>query len=120
MKTAAFITILTTVMSVFVKLVGLPDQIRSNYRRKTTDGLSNWFMICTLLSYMMWVVHGVQVHDEALIIGQGLGVIATSAIIYQMFIYRKNKKLNAKPVMLWMSALLSKHTDIASEKVNKA
>lgn len=120
MKTAAFITILTTVMSVFVKLVGLPDQIRSNYRRKTTDGLSNWFMICTLLSYMMWVVHGIQVHDEALIIGQGLGVVASAAIIYQMFIYRKNRKVNARPVMLWMSALLNRHAAITSEKVDKA
>jgi uncharacterized protein with PQ loop repeat len=92
MKYMALIPILTTVLSIAVKIIGLPAQIKNNHRRKTTEGLSISFMVFTLLSYAMWVVHGVQIHDNALVIGQGLGVVASGVIIYQMFIYRKNRR----------------------------
>jgi len=110
MNIAALITLLTTLFSIAVKVVGMPDQIRSNYRQKSTAGLSSWFMVSTLLSYTLWVVHGIQVHDIALIVGQGLGVLVTGVIVGQMLAYRKNplKVKIVKPRLLWYSALLKK------------
>jgi uncharacterized protein with PQ loop repeat len=111
MKLAAVITFLTAFFSIAVKVVGMPDQIKNNYRRKSTAGLSAWFMLSTLISYGLWVVHGIQIHDMALIVGQGLGTLVTAVIVTQMFLYRKNQPQpsNAsRPTLLWYSALLTK------------
>ncbi|HEY4160557.1 MAG TPA: PQ-loop repeat-containing protein [Candidatus Saccharimonadales bacterium] len=92
----ALISVLTTVVSVLVKVVGLPDQIKSNYRRKSTDGLSAWFVLSAFVSYALWVVHGLLVHDWSLVIGQGLGVLTTGVIVWQLFLYRGPHK-TSKP-----------------------
>ena len=102
----AITAVLTTVLSVGVKVVGMPDQIRNNYRRKSTEGLSSWFLWSTLLSYGLWVVHGLQVHDMSLVIGQSLGVLVTAVIVAQMIMYKKTNA-NVKPAkrtMLWTQA----------------
>lgn len=106
MSFEAVVAVLTTVLSVGVKVIGMPDQIKANRQRKSTEGLSNWFMICTLASYVMWVIHGLLVHDETLIIGQSLGVLVTAVIVGQMIIYRKPTPKFANPVKrfaVWVS-----------------
>jgi uncharacterized protein with PQ loop repeat len=111
MLTATMIAILTTIFSVAVKVIGMPDQIRSNFQRKSTEGLSSWFLVFTLISYCMWVLHGITTHDMTLVIGQGIGVVATSIIVWQMIKYRKNKPAAAKPAkprILWYSAALQR------------
>lgn len=86
---AAVIAILTTIFSIIVKVVGLPDQIRNNYRRKSTTGLSGWFISLSFISYVFWMLHGLFQHDWSLIAGQGLGVIATGVLVWQFFQYRR-------------------------------
>jgi len=111
MSIEALVAILATVFSVGVKIVGMPDQVKANFTRKSTEGLSNWFIVCTLISYAMWVVHGLMVHDISLVIGQGLGVVATGVIVWQMIIYRKNTKkvtTPSRPTILWYSAMLQR------------
>lgn len=98
MSFEAVVAVLTTVLSVGVKVIGMPDQIKANRQRKSTEGLSHWFMICTLASYVMWVVHGFLVHDMSLIIGQSLGVLVTAVIIGQMIAYRKATPKFTNPV----------------------
>jgi uncharacterized protein with PQ loop repeat len=118
MLTASVIAILTTVFSVAVKVIGMPDQIKSNFQRKSTDGLSSWFLVFTLISYCMWVLHGLTTHDMSLVIGQGIGVIATSVIVWQMVVYRKHKPASAKPAnprILWYSAALQRATSRAKK-----
>lgn len=111
MDFTAFVTIMTTVLSVAVKVVGMPAQIKSNYLRKSTTGLSGWFMLTTLVSYMLWVVHGIQVHDMALVIGQGLGALVTAVIVTQMLTYRGTSQprtvitRNSRPSLVWSSAM---------------
>ena len=84
-------------------------QIKYNYERKFTDGVSNWFGVFTLVSYAMWVLHGWQVHDMSLVYGQGLGVIVTGLIFWQVVIYRKHqlKTSSAKPPTLWYLAIIT-------------
>jgi uncharacterized protein with PQ loop repeat len=103
MDIIAVVAFISTAASVAVKVVGTPDQIRNNHRRKSTAGLSAWFMVSSLISYALWVVHGVQVHDMALIIGQGLGVIVTGIIVFQIFLYRKKSATAPKvaPTSFW-------------------
>lgn len=92
MNTVAIVAFLCTVASVAVKVVGTPDQIKRNYQRKSTSGLSAWFMVSSLVSYAPWVLHGLQAHDMTLIIGQGLGVLVTGIIVLQIFLYRKKEE----------------------------
>jgi uncharacterized protein with PQ loop repeat len=83
---------LTLVVGILVKLLGFPDQFLKNYRRKSTEGLSSIFMLLSFTSYSLWTLHGILQKDIVLIIGQGLGVLTTGAIIYQIIIYNKQKK----------------------------
>ncbi len=88
---AVIIGILTTVLSIAVKVVGFPDQIKKNYKRKSTEGLSVSFYILSFLVYILWVLHGILQKDWVVTFGQGLGVVTTGMILYQIYIYRKQK-----------------------------
>ena len=85
---AGIIGLLILVVGILVKLIGLPDQIRKNYNRKSTEGLSTTFMILSLISYSLWTIHGILQKDIVLTIGQGLGIFTTGIIILQIIIYR--------------------------------
>lgn len=39
------IGVLTTILSLLTKLIGFPDQIKKNYTRKSTEGVSATFFI---------------------------------------------------------------------------
>jgi MtN3 and saliva related transmembrane protein len=125
MSIEAIVALLTAILSILVKVVGMPDQVKANYRRKSTEGLSGWFLVCTLVSYGMWVIHGLMVHDMALVIGQGLGVIATGVIVGQMIVYRKashGDATPARPTILWYSAMLhgaSSRTRAVSKRIRQ-
>ena len=83
--------ILTTVVAVLVKVIGLPDQIRKNYKRRSTEGLSTPFFALGFFSYFLWTLYGFMKSDWVLVIGQGVGMLTMGIIAYQIFIYRNNK-----------------------------
>jgi uncharacterized protein with PQ loop repeat len=85
------VAVLTTIFSFATKLIGFPDQIRKNYIRKSTEGISSAFFVLSFLSYLLWTIHGFMVNDWVVYIGQGLGVLTTGIIIFQIYIYRKTR-----------------------------
>lgn len=82
---------LTVFISILVKIVGLPDQIRVNRKRKSTSGLSSLFIVLGLLSYILWTSYGLVKKDWVVVMGQGIGVITMGIITFQMWIYRGSK-----------------------------
>jgi uncharacterized protein with PQ loop repeat len=86
---AVIIGFLTTVLTILIKVVGFPDQIKKNYKRKSTEGLSTWFYVLSFVTYISWTLHGIMQKDWVVILGQGLGIITTGIIVYQIMIYRK-------------------------------
>ncbi|MBD3247715.1 hypothetical protein GF382_00300 [Candidatus Falkowbacteria bacterium] len=88
---AGVIGVLTLVVGILVKVIGFPDQIRKNYKRRSTEGLSAWMIVLTFIAYVLWTIHGVMQNDMVLVFGQGIGIITTGVIIYQILVY-KNKK----------------------------
>jgi len=86
---AGVIAFLTVSIAILVKIIGLPDQIRKNSIRKSTEGISTPFFALAFASYVLWTIHGFLQQDNVLIFGQGLGIITTSIILYQIIIYRK-------------------------------
>ncbi len=88
---AIIVGVLTTVLSILVKIIGFPDQIRQNFIRKSTEGVSTTFYILSFLVYILWTLHGVFENDWVVILGQGLGILTTGVIVYQIFKYKKKK-----------------------------
>ena len=88
---ASIVGFFTTTVAILVKVIGLPDQIKKIYKRKSTEGISMIFFILAFLSYFLWTIHGIFQKDNVLIIGQGAGMITTGIILTQIFIYRKKK-----------------------------
>jgi uncharacterized protein with PQ loop repeat len=88
---ASIIGFLTTIVAILVKVIGLPDQIKKIYKRKSTEGISTIFFILAFISYFLWTTHGIFEKDNVLIIGQGVGMITTGIILAQIFTYRKKK-----------------------------
>jgi uncharacterized protein with PQ loop repeat len=87
---AAIVAVLTIIFGVLVKIIGFPDQMRDNYKRKSTKGLSTTFIVLSFITYTLWTLHGFFQKDPVLTIGQGIGIITTGIILYQIWIYRKN------------------------------
>lgn len=88
---ASIVGFLTTTVAILVKVIGLPDQIKKIYKRKSTEGISTVFFLLAFVSYFLWTLHGFFQKDNVLIIGQGVGMITTAVILVQVFIYRKKK-----------------------------
>ena len=89
---ASLIGFLTTIVAILVKVIGLPDQIKKIYKRKSVEGISTVFFILAFVSYFLWTIHGIFQKDNVLIIGQGAGMVTTGIILGQIFIYRKKNK----------------------------
>jgi len=85
----AIVGAVTVIIGILVKLLGFPDQFLKNHRRKSTEGLSTIFFVLAFISYLFWTLHGYFQKDWVLIIGQGMGVLTTGAIVYQIIVYRK-------------------------------
>jgi len=80
---------LTVIVSIAVKLIGLPDQIRKNFIRKSTKGVSTLFISLLCLSYILWVIYGSLQNDWFIVIGHGFGVLTTGIILCQVIFYKK-------------------------------
>ena len=67
---ASIVGFLTTTVAILVKVIGLPDQIKKIYKRKSTEGISTVFFLLAFVSYLLWTIHGYFPKDHAFIIGQ--------------------------------------------------
>ena len=88
---AVIIGILTVVIGILVKIIGFPDQFMKNYKRKSTEGLSSMFILLAFVSYILWTIHGYLQNDLVLVVGQGVGILTTGMIVFQLVHYRKKK-----------------------------
>lgn len=86
--------VLTALVSILVKILGLPDQIRKNHKRKSTEGLSVWFFFLGFVSYALWTLYGLLRQDWVVTIGQGVGMITMGIIAYQIWLYREKRREN--------------------------
>jgi uncharacterized protein with PQ loop repeat len=87
----------TVFFGVLVKLVGIPDQIQQNFRRKSTEGGSFPNQLIGFIAYIFWTLHGILHHDPVLFYGQLLGVFVTGILLYQFSVYRTPKADRSSP-----------------------
>lgn len=88
---AAIVGSLTVIFAILVKIIGLPHQIKQNYRRQSTEGLSLTYFVLSFLSYIFWTLHGILKKDSVVISGQFMGVVTTGIILYQIWLYHPSK-----------------------------
>lgn len=91
MNELAILGFMTAAVSILVKAIGLPDQIRKNHKRKSTQGLSVAFFALSFFAYLLWTIYGYAKGDWVVFYGQGFGMITMGIIAYQIWIYRGNK-----------------------------
>ncbi len=84
--------VIVAILSVASKVVGQPDQIRKNWQRKSTEGISFIFYFFSFVTYFFWAIYGALREDWVVFLAHGtLGCIMTGIILWQFLIYRKNK-----------------------------
>jgi uncharacterized protein with PQ loop repeat len=98
MNAAGIVSLMTVIASISIKLIGEPDQIRRNYKRRSTVGLSPLLYGLSVLSYSLWTVHGLQTGDMAIIVAQSAGILTSGIILFQMWRYRKS---HASSIFFW-------------------
>jgi uncharacterized protein with PQ loop repeat len=91
------VSVLTVISDLVVKLVGIPDQIWQNFKRKSTEGVSFSYQLTGFIAYVLWTLHGLLIHDMTLVIGQFLGVVTTGIILFQYSLYGR-KPSNIKQI----------------------
>lgn len=88
---------IVAVLSVVSKLIGPPDQIRLNWKRKSTDGVSLAMYVMSFTTYFFWALYGALRGDWVVFVAHGgLGCIVTGIILFQFYLYRKEKDNNTK------------------------
>ncbi len=88
----AVVGTLVAIMSAASKFIGPPHQIRLNWKRKSTEGISLPLYVMSFLTYLLWALYGALRGDWVVFIAHGvLGAIVTGIILFQFFIYRKQK-----------------------------
>lgn len=70
-------------------VIGLVTQIIKNWKRKSTEGLSFWWVFLAGYSYFSWLIYGIFKRDIFLTIPQTLGSFCMVIILFQFWIYRK-------------------------------
>ena len=69
-------------------IIGLVTQIIKNYRRKSTEGLSFWWILLAFYSYVSWLLYGILKQDFFLTVPQTLGSACMVIILFQFWIYK--------------------------------
>jgi uncharacterized protein with PQ loop repeat len=84
--------VIVATLSILSKIFGLPDQIKKNFSRKSTEGLSLRFYLLSFITYFFWAIYGVLREDWVVFIAHGaLGCLMTGMVLYQFFIYRSSR-----------------------------
>ncbi|SDE31291.1 SemiSWEET family sugar transporter [Niabella drilacis] len=73
---------LTVACSFALKFVGFPSQIKKIQKTKSTAGLSVTLFGISFFSYVLWTVYGILKRDWVTILGQGVGILASGAVLY--------------------------------------
>ena len=70
---------------------GLPVQIRKNWSKKSTEGLSLFMTVLLLGTFSSWVVYSALKSDWYILIPNAVGAVGALVILGQFVAYRDRK-----------------------------
>ena len=82
---------LAVIASLTIVIIGLPAQIYKNYKRKNCDGIAPSLIYSVCCTYTLWGLYGWTKPDWFLVIAQTPGSILAFILLFQLFLYRKNR-----------------------------
>jgi uncharacterized protein with PQ loop repeat len=91
------VSTLTLVSTLSVKLIGFPSQIRKVRKAGNLEGISVTHFTLGFVTYALWTLHGVMRHDLTVILGQGLGVVASGSLLVVLFKVSKRGRRQSGP-----------------------
>lgn len=80
---------ITVVLSLVVTGLGLTTQVRKNFERRSTEGLSLFYFCLLAVSYSFWAAYGIAQRDTVLIIPMSVGAVVSWVLVAQFFFLRK-------------------------------
>lgn len=90
----AIISTLTLVSTLSVKLIGFPSQIQKVRKAGHIEGVSVLYFVLGFITYSLWTIHGIVKRDSTVILGQGIGVIASGILLIVLYMTARNGKKN--------------------------
>ena len=84
-----FVGYMALATSLILTCIGLPSQIRVNYRRKSCDGLDRLMFSIVTCAYLIWAIYGFMKNDWFIVFANIPGVIFSLVVLYQMRLYKK-------------------------------
>lgn len=91
----AIISTLTLISTLSVKLIGFPSQIQKVRKAGHIEGVSVLYFMLGFITYTLWTLHGIVKQDITVIVGQGIGVIASGALLVVLFKTAKKVKTSS-------------------------
>lgn len=91
---ATVIGILAVVFSFLAKVVGHPDQMLKNYRRKSTEGVAISMFITSFLAYLFYTIHGVLQKDGWLFQDKHSGWLLPALFSDKHYITEKRRRVS--------------------------
>lgn len=88
----SFVSILAICSTIAVSIIGFPSQIREIRKAKHLKALSIIFFCLSFTAFSLYTVHGYLINDKTVLIGQGLGAIASGATLCVLFYSRYQQK----------------------------
>ncbi|MCF6766202.1 SWEET family sugar transporter [Thiotrichales bacterium 19S3-7] len=82
---------IATTITIIYTMFGLPMQVRTNYKRKSTEGLSLLLFCFLFLTFLSWVIYGLLKADYFIVVPNGLGACFALIILGQIIIYSEKK-----------------------------
>ncbi len=84
---------IVVILSVLTKVIGMPDQIRLNHKRKSTEGLSLVAYTLSCVTYFFWALYGALRGDWVVFLAHGvLGTLITGFVLFQFYLYRSKDR----------------------------
>lgn len=84
--------ILATIASLSITFIGFPQQIYKNYKCKNVEGIAPFLIYSAVLTYFLWTVYAWIKPDLFLGITQTSGLVFSSILLAQLFIYQKQSR----------------------------
>jgi len=69
----------------------MTSQVKKNYSRKSTEGLSSIYFILLAVSYSFWMFYGFSKNDYVLIIPGIAGAMMSYIIVFQIQYYKARR-----------------------------
>ena len=90
------VSILAICSTVAVSIIGFPSQIREIKKAKNLKALSIIFFCLSFTAFSLFTLHGYLSNDKTVLIGQGLGAIASGTtlcvLLYSLYQQKRRRQ----------------------------